>query len=198
MNAAARFVRIDTTRLIRRAGGAAALLIISAFFLIGAITGAVAGCGHPVAGEQLLLDDGNVYGYDTYALLLFDCSKYHLLVLLFSTSLFGALLIPATLALRGFALACSAAWIASTYTDNGTALALVVLGLPALFTVPALFVASQWGMMFSSRLLAGFMRRPLPVYRTRGENRLLAVCVMLFAAAAVEYFLVPPIVRLLV
>ena len=136
--------------------------------------------------------------YDTYALLLFDCSKYHLLVLLFSTSLFGVLLIPATLALRGFALACSAAWIASTYTDNGTALALVVLGLPALFTVPALFVASQWGMMFSSRLLAGFMRRPLPVYRTRGENRLLAVCVMLFAAAAVEYFLVPPIVRLLI
>lgn len=83
------------------------------------------------------------------------------------------------------------------YPEAGTALSLIVLGLPALLTVPSLFVTAHWGEMFSLRLLAGFTRRPLPAQRMPRDNRALAVVVMLFAAAAVEHFVVPPLVKLI-
>ena len=173
------------------------LSILAVCFIAGAVAGALAGSGQLPAGEEILPGDGSVYGYGTYAGLLFNCARYHLFVLLFSTSLLGGLLIPATLAFRGFALSCSAAWMVEAYPEAGTALSLIVLGLPALLTVPSLFVTAHWGEMFSLRLLAGFTRRPLPAQRMSGDNRALAVVVMLFAAAAVEHFVVPPLVKLI-
>lgn len=197
MKAARSFVHIDTTRLMRRGGELIVLSILAACFIAGAVAGALAGSGQLPAGEEILPGDGSVYGYGTYAGLLFNCARYHLFVLLFSTSLLGGLLIPATLAFRGFALSCSAAWMVEAYPEAGTALSLIVLGLPALLTVPSLFVTAHWGEMFSLRLLAGFTRRPLPAQRMSGDNRALAVVVMLFAAAAVEHFVVPPLVKLI-
>ena len=114
------------------------LSILAACFIAGAVAGALAGSGQLPAGEEILPGDGSVYGYGTYAGLLFNCARYHLFVLLFSTSLLGGLLIPATLAFRGFALSCSAAWMVEAYPEAGTALSLIVLGLPALLTVPSL------------------------------------------------------------
>ncbi len=192
------FARIDTSRLLRNSSGLAILIAVSLCFLAGAVVGALAGSSQLPTGETLLPGDGSVYGYDTYAGLLFSCSRYHLLVLLFSTSLLGVFLIPATLAFRGFALACSAAWLTASYDGSGAALSLIILGLPALFTVPGLFATAQWGIQFSVRFLASFTRRPLPAFRRERDNRVLAVCIMLFAAAAVEYFVVPPLVRLLI
>ena len=113
---ARRLPRIDTARLIRRGSGFAVLLLIAAFFLAGAVAGAVAGSGDNLpAGETILPGDGSVYGQDSYPGLLFSCARYHLLVLLFSTSLIGVLLIPATLAFRGFTLSCSAAYLVAAY-----------------------------------------------------------------------------------
>ena len=75
---------------------------------------------------------------------------------------------------------------------------LVVLGLPALLTVPSLFVVAFGGELFSARLLSNYARRPLPPRYRRGEDRALAAALMLFAAAAVECYAVPPLVRLLI
>lgn len=77
-------------------------------------------------------------------------------------------------------------------------LALIVLGLPALLTVPSLFALAHSGTMFSIRLLSGFARRPVAVPRPARDNRAFAVAIMLFAAAAAEYFLVPPLVQLVI
>lgn len=101
--------------------------------------------------------------------LLFSCSKYHLLVLLLSTSLFGVALIPVALAFRGFVLACTAAYIASAYPEQGVALTLVVLGLPSLLTVPGLFIVAFDGACFlqgcwRSMFVVQF-RRAIPVGR---------------------------------
>ncbi len=197
MKAARSFVHIDTQRLMRRGGELIVLSILAACFVAGAVAGALAGSGELPAGENILPGDGSIYGYGTYAGLLFNCAKYHLIVLLFSTSLLGGLLIPATLAFRGFALSCSAAWMAEAYPETGIALALIALGLPALLTVPSLFVAAQSGELFSLRLLAGFTRRPIPAHRATRDNRALAVAIMLFAAAALERFVVPPLVELI-
>ena len=171
------------------------LLLLCAAFLAGAAGGSLLGSAESAAAEGVLPGDGSVYGADGYFSLLFSCAKYHLLVLLFSTSLAGVLLIPATLAFRGFALSCTAACVASAYPEQGTAL---VLGLPALLTVPSLFVVAFGGELFSARLLSNYARQPLPPRYRRGEDRALAAALMLFAAAAVECYAVPPLVRLLI
>lgn len=174
------------------------LFLLCAAFLAGAAGGSLLGSAESAAAEGVLPGDGSVYGADGYFSLLFSCAKYHLLVLLFSTSLAGVLLIPATLTFRGFALSCTAACVASAYPEQGTALVLVVLGLPALLTVPSLFVVAFGGELFSARLLSNYARRPLPPRYRRGEDRALAAALMLFAAAAVECYAVPPLVRLLI
>ena len=179
---------------MRQGGEAFTLLIISAAFIAGAVGGSLLGSGELSAAEGVLPG----YGSDSYFSLLFSCAKYHLIVLLFSTSLAGVLLIPATLAFRGFALSCTAAFVASAYPEQGIALVLVVLGLPALLTVPSLFIVAYGGELFSARLVSHYVRRPLPPRYRRGEDRALAVAVMLLAAAAIECFAVPPLVRLLI
>lgn len=147
---------------MRQGGEAFTLLIISAAFIAGAVGGSLLGSGELSAAEGVLPGDGSVYGSDSYFSLLFSCAKYHLIVLLFSTSLAGVLLIPATLAFRGFALSCTAAFVASAYPEQGIALVLVVLGLPALLTVPSLFIVAYGGELFSARLVSHYVRRPLP------------------------------------
>lgn len=183
---------------MRRGGEVAALVFAAAFFLAGAFAGAFAGSSALPAGEEILPGDGSIYGYGTFAGLLLSCSKYHLAVLIFSTSLLGVLFIPAVLAFRGFALACSTAWLASVYPERGAALALIILGLPSLLTVPALFVTAQWGELFALRLLSFFTHRPLSAPPPRRDNRVLAVVLLLFGAAAMELFVVPPVVEMLI
>ena len=174
------------------------LVILVAFFLIGSIGGSIIGTGQLSAGESLFLDDGNIYGYDNYLGLLVSCSKYHIFALLFSTSLLGVLLIPLTMAFRGFVLSCTVASIAAAYPTHSFALIVVVLGIPAVFTVPGLFIIGFEGMLFSERLLSLYGRRtPRPEYGRRG-NRVLAAFILAAAAAAAELLVVPAIVRLLI
>lgn len=198
MKAAQQFARIDISRLIRQSGELLILLVLCVAFVGGAAAGSSFSSGEFSSAENVLSSSGEIYGYDNFLGLLLSCSKYHLLVLLLSTSLFGVALIPVALAFRGFVLACTAAYIASAYPEQGVALTLVVLGLPSLLTVPGLFIVAFDGACFSSRLLAQYVRRPVSPRYSRGENRLLAVAVMLILAAAVEHFLVPQLVKLLI
>ena len=176
------------------------LLLLCAAFLAGAAGGSLLGSAESAAAEGVLPGDGSVYGADGYFSLLFSCAKYHLLVLLFSTSLAGVLLIPATLAFRGFALSCTAACVASAYPEQGTALVLVVLGLPcAPDCADALFVVAFGGRaVFSAAPVE--LRKAASASPLIGAGRtgLLAAALMLFAAAAVECYAVPPLVRLLI
>lgn len=198
MKAASWPLRIDIQRLLRQSGELFILFLLCAAFIGGAAAGTALCSAEFTGAENVLSGDGGVYGYSSFAGLLFSCAKYHLLVLLLSTSLLGVLLIPGVLAFRGFVLACTAAYITSAYPEHGAALTLVVLGLPSLLTVPGLFLLAFDGLCFSSRLAAQHLRRPLPPRYTRGENRLAAVGLMLVLAAAVEHFLVPQLVRLLI
>ena len=93
MKPARRFPHIDTARLVRQGGEALVLLLLCAAFLAGAAGGSLLGSAESAAAEGVLPGDGSVYGADGYFSLLFSCAKYHLLVLLFSTSLAGVLLI---------------------------------------------------------------------------------------------------------
>ena len=198
MMPAYRAIRRDAAAFMRRSGELLSLFLLCVLFIAGAAAGTVLGASVPGGAEDVLSGGGAVYGTESFLGLLFSCAKYHLMVLLFSTSLFGLLLIPAAVAFRGFVLACTAACIASAYPDKGAVLTIGVLGLPSALTLPGLFILAFEGMGFSSRLTASYLRRPVPAGRSRGENRLTAVGLMLILAAAVERFLVPQLVRLLI
>lgn len=174
------------------------LVLLVVFFLVGSIGGSIVGTGQLSAGETLFLEDGNIYGSDNFIGLLVSCSKYHLVALLFSTSLLGVLFIPLTMAFRGFVLSCTVASLAAAYPDHSFLIIAVVLGVPAVFTVPGLFIISFEGMLFSERLLSLYGRRtPRPAYGRRG-NRILVAFILVVAAAAAQLLVVPTIVRLLI
>lgn len=191
-------IRLPRARLSSVGLGPALLLVLCASFLAGAVLGSAMSSSASPGQAVSIAEDGSVYGYGSFLGHLLGCARYHLVVLLFATSVFGAVLIPAAMAVRGFVLSCAAASLAVSYPGRGVLLTAVVLGIPAAFTVPALFMLAFDGMLFSTRLAAQCMRRPAPPPFLRGEDRVLAAVAALFAAAAVECFVVPPLVRLII
>lgn len=167
------------------------------FFVLGAAAGSFAANGY--LPELLSIDPAAVYAERSFTQLLFSCSKYHLLIVFGATSFIGVALIPATLALRGFALSCTAASVAASFPGNGALPVALILGLPALLTVPSLFVLASLGLDCSSRLLAfaggrggGFAPASL-----RLADCLIPCAACLMAAAAMELMLIPPLIRLI-
>ncbi|NCB52393.1 MAG: hypothetical protein EOM54_11030 [Clostridia bacterium] len=174
------------------------LLFLS--FTAGAVLGSLAGTWNIAvsAAEKISIESGNIYGANGFFGLLFFCSKYHLFVVLFGTSLMGVILIPAAFALRGFVLSCTAASLAAAYPENGYLITLVILGLPSLLTVPSLFILGRDSLSFSSHLLSMFDRRALVPAVNSGENNFLVCAAALILAAAIEYSLVPRLVDFLI
>ena len=191
-------VRLTGARFSSAGLGPLLLVVLCAAFVAGALLGAFTGSSAVNDTAVTIDESGRVYGYDTFLEHLFGCAKYHLIVLLFATSVFGAVLIPATLAFRGFVFACSVSSIAAAYPGHGKLRACGILGLPAALTVPALFLLAFDGMAFSVRLSTQCMRRTPPAPFLRGEDRVLAAAAALFLAAAIECFAVPPLVRLII
>lgn len=167
-------------------------------FVIGVAAGTIIGGG--AQSESVLLDDGSIYAAGSFLELLFSCSKYHLLIILFATSFLGTALIPFTCALRGFVLSCTAASILAAFPGDAAALVLIVLGLPSLLTVPCLFILACGGLRLSSDALSFFTGGAV---RANGAffgvlQSLLLCALALLAAAGIEYVIVPPLVRLII
>jgi hypothetical protein len=168
-------------------------------FVAGAVLGSFAGTRQIAASvaEHILPDGGSVYGADGFFALLYLCARYHLLVLLFGTSLLGVVMIPAACAIRGFVLSCTAVSIASVYPENGAMLVLVVLGLPSLLTVPSLFIIGSHSLSFSFRLVSLYDRRPAGPADGSAIPDFLLSAGALVLAAAVEKSLIPILVTMI-
>ena len=70
----------------------------------------------------------------------------------FSTSMFGVILIPILLFVRGYLYGCVSAYLYSAYSFEGVAFHAVVMLLPAVLFSAALILSSVDGMNFSYRL----------------------------------------------
>ena len=115
-----------------------------------------------------------------------------LLALLLGTSVFGYWILPLLMILRGYMLSASFSFLLS----GGFSLrsALVMAGLPALFSVPAFFLLCEEAVS-SSRILclcsvSGLTRRCEYIR----PFCLLVIILLLLAAAATQIYLVPQIV----
>lgn len=174
-----------------------ALIVMALAFVAGSVLGSILGTGAMGIAEPVLLTEGRVYAYEGFPALFLSCCGYYLAALFFASSLLGLALIPATLALRGFVLSCTAASLAAAYPGCRWALTFAVLGLPAAFSVPGLFIVGFEGMRFSGRLLSVYMRRaPAPAFPDSGV-RIAEAFALAAVAAAAELLVVPGLVSLI-
>lgn len=132
--------------------------------------------------------DGDIIGFLGT---LWACSKYHLLILFLAGSVTGVFFLPLLCIIRGYLLGCTAASL--TAFDGGWLLSLLVVGLPALFTLPGFFLLCEDGMFTSRRLLilsvgGAEPRRAVPIYR-----HCLIAAVLLIIAAVLQHYLIPGI-----
>ena len=177
--------------------------ICAALFICGCVVGAVS------AG--LIGDGDSLSGYVTgllgqagegkaFYLTLFNNFKYHLLALFFAFSLFGALLSPALMAVRGFFLCFMVSAIVRFFGAPGIRFALGFSGLAALFSVPCLFYIGTRAFSSSASLLRAVVSKATrSEFRPYGAGFLggtLICFAVLFMTSLAEFFIMPGLINI--
>ena len=117
----------------------------------------------------------------SYFRILLHFIRFHLVVILLASSFLGIALLPLTSCLRGYALSCTAATIISADSKNGLIMALLTLGIPAIFSLPCFFVMSVDGYLSSKRIFT--LARGVSAIRTNGFLKSALVCMAICGKA---------------
>lgn len=127
----------------------------------------------------------------------FHFARFHLVAFFLASSFYGVALLPVLSCIRGYALSCTAATIISFYPQNGIIMALVILGIPAMISLPCFFSISIEGFMSSSRIL--HLVRGNSASRKDKLYAKAIICLPFLAIGTlIEYKLVPYLVSLLI
>jgi hypothetical protein len=199
--------KLSFSRLVKRPargpaaeGGNSVLIFISACFLAGAVAGAFLSLY--ISGDSI---SGLVASYIEspeqpagFFKVFWDCAKFHLCVLFMAGSVFGVVIIPAIVFLRAYLLSCTTAAIIAVYPDSGWLLSLVILGIPALVSIPCLFVLSTDAFFASGRLLTMSMGDYRPWLGTPIYRHGFACMILLILISLVEMLLIPALVGLII
>lgn len=121
-------------------------------FVLGAILGCLIGTSFPdsakAAGNLIdfsLLGKGFISGFLGFALFSF-------VAVFLGSSYLGLAFLPLLTGARGYILSCSAASIISSSGDSGLVMALILLGIPALISLPCFFLVAVDAAISSRRL----------------------------------------------
>ncbi len=123
-------------------------------------------------------------------------SRFHLVAFLLGSSFLGIVFLPVLSCIRGYALSCTAATIISGYPNNGIIMAVIILGIPALISLPCFFTISIDGFMSSSRIFHLVRGNSAP-RKDKLYARSLACLPFLAIGTLIEIKLVPFLVSLL-
>lgn len=126
------------------------LLLFSLCFFAGGLLGASLGSDSP---WLLSLADGYLFKNPqnfSAALAILWCLRFQILAFILGTSYLGTVFIPLLIVFRSFLLSCASSTIISSYPQNGVIMALIVVALPALVSIPCFWVISSEA--FSSSL----------------------------------------------
>lgn len=179
-----------------------ALAVTAAFFTLGGVAGCMLAFRATDAGLKTM--SAYVEGFlsvvkagkievPTFLELLWQNLRWHLLAILFGLSVLGILLVPFLTAVRGFSLAYAIALFARAYGEKGLTLAFLLLGLPGLLAVPALFLLSVQSFSTACRLTGRAVKREIPFHREYIFR--CAVCVAVVGLGSViEQYAIPALV----
>ena len=170
------------------------LLILS--FSVGCLTGSIFGS---FFGYDSILNDFpgiSVIGTSSPINIFFNFSRFHLVAFLLGSSFLGLALLPVLSCIRGYALSCTAASIISCYPGKGAIMAAVILGIPAVFSLPCFFIVSIEGYMSSARIFH-LVRGSSAPRKDKLYTRFLACLPILAVGTLIEIKVVPYLVSLL-
>lgn len=174
-------------------------MFLALCFLVGSIIGSFVG-SVSLSDDIFLRIEGIIASsHDSpgYISSLWNCSWYHLVLILLASSVLGVAAVPVFTAMRGYILSCTAASIISSYPPGGWLIAAVVLGIPALITLPCFMVLASDSLVISGRLLSVASGNT----RTGARIHLLKHCVVCFlflvVTAFIETLLVPELVAMI-
>jgi hypothetical protein len=128
-------------------------LLLSLSFVIGALAGSYIGSFFNFDTALSDFIDFSALNSLSYFEVFFRFIRFHLAVILLGTSFLGIAFLPALSCIRGYALSCTAATIISSYPKNGIIMALIILGIPAVLSLPCFFVMSVDGFISSGRII---------------------------------------------
>jgi hypothetical protein len=183
---------------IKRQGGIVFFLLLVAF-LLGSFIGAVLGVNSTTESIKSIIEGITDRPEWSLGLIesLWNCSKYIIAAIFLAGSVYGILLIPALCAVRGYFLGCSAASIISAVESGGWLLSFIVVGIPALITVPCLFVIGTDGLATSKRLIV-LTKGSYSGGKSVDLARHTVICsVIILLAAIINEYLVPALAGLI-
>ena len=184
------------------AQGVPALAVTAAFFALGGLCGcllslnATQGGGEAMAGyldSFLRAAQAGTLEVPALAELLWRDLRWPIAALFMGFSVLGLLGLPILCFLRGFLLAFSVAAFSRAYAGAGLAVAFLLLGIPALASVPAFFVLAAQSFSLSWALAtsrANSSRRE-PLFEHNYLFRLGLCAVAMGISLLLEYCLVP-------
>ena len=128
-------------------------LLLSLSFVIGAVAGSYIGSFFDFDSALNDFIDFTALNSLSYFEVFFRFVRFHIIVIFLGTSFLGIALLPALSCIRGYALSCTAATIISAYPKDGIIMALVILGIPTVLSLPCFFVMSVDGFISSGRIV---------------------------------------------
>ena len=170
------------------------LLILS--FLAGCLAGSL--IGSLFEFDSALNDFAGISALETTGAVsvFFRFIRFHLVAFLLGSSYFGIVLLPVLSCIRGYALSCTAATIISCYPQNGIIMAILILGIPAIISLPCFFTISIDGFSASARLFHLVRGNSAPA-KDKLYARTLFCLPFLIGGSLIEFKLVPYMVSLL-
>ncbi len=133
-------------------------------------------------------------GSKNLPLVFWNIAKYHIYIALLSTSYLGVVAIPSVLCYKGYLMCLSSAALIFDNSSNGLSLAVSVLGIPALISIPCLLLVAS--ISFESSRELYLLRKNTP-RRLKQENTFvkLLICIgILIPLAIFEIEFLPLIV----
>lgn len=125
--------------------------------------------------------------------------RFILCIALFSSAIFGVLLIPLLAYLRGFLLSGSVALAFQIQSFRGMAIGALSVGVPALLSFPAFLLASIDGWSFSRDLAAcAVQRAPRPFEGNESmPEHLILILLLTMLDAIYSFYLLPLLMKLI-
>jgi len=166
------------------------LILISACFLLGCLFGAYFGAHFPAAefaastGFPILPP----ITFSTAATLSF--LSFHIIMFFLGTTYLGVFFIPITALLKGFVFSCESATIISTNNSRDVIMALILLGIPAILSVPT-FIALGDNAFFRSGNLFALVRGDNSVFPQKSDPKILLAIPALLLGLLAQFELVP-------
>ncbi len=174
------------------------LLLCAAFFFFGTLIGVISASDIP--GEQsavlkgffLSLQSG-LYEPGGFLDSLAKAFLFHIIAVLLGFSAIGFIFLPLLSFLRGFAVSFAAASVMTALGSEGFTVALALLGLPSLITLPCFFIVTLQAFEASYSLAGRILRRSAAssIYRKEYFNRCAVCSAALIIAALIDAYISP-------